>query len=145
MLAIWWNKGVMTAAGLGLCLGLAATAAPAHAAPKTIYAFGDSLTDTGNITSSTFGILPLSPPYAPGRFSNGPLWIDRVAEAYGTQVDAVAGGWQRLAFGGATTGGTVPPGVTFQTLDFWRGRVNGAPTRTRCISSMAAATTCGTS
>ena len=57
----------------------------------SIYAFGDSLTDTGNITSSTLRHLPLSPPYAPGRFSNGPLWIDRVAAAYGTQVDAVAG------------------------------------------------------
>jgi phospholipase/lecithinase/hemolysin len=118
MLAIWWNKGVITVAGLGLCLGIAATAAPAHAAPKTIYAFGDSLTDTGNITSSSFGIVPLSPPYAPGRFSNGPLWIDRVAEAYGTQVTPSLAGGNDYAFGGATTGGTVPPGVTFQTLDF---------------------------
>jgi phospholipase/lecithinase/hemolysin len=118
MLAIWWNKGVITVAGLGLCLGLTATAAPADAAPKTIYAFGDSLTDTGNITSSSFGIVPLSPPYAPGRFSNGPLWIDRVAEAYGTQVTPSLAGGNDYAFGGATTGGTVPPGVTFQTLDF---------------------------
>lgn len=118
MLAIWWNKGAMAGAGLGLCLGIAAAATPAGAAPTSIYAFGDSLTDTGNITSATFGALPLSPPYAPGRFSNGPLWIDRVAEAYGTQaVPSLAGG-NNYAFGGATTGGTVPPGVTFQTLDY---------------------------
>jgi hypothetical protein len=63
MIAILWNKGVKTAVGLSLCLGVAAAASPAVAAPTSIYAFGDSLTDTGNVSASTFGILPLSPPY----------------------------------------------------------------------------------
>jgi len=127
MLAVWWNKSVMTMAGIGLCLGIAAMAVPADAAPTAIYAFGDSLTDTGNIAATTAGVIPLSPPYAAGRFSNGPLWIDRVAAAYGTQaVPSLAGG-NNFAFGGATTGGTVPPGVTFQTLDYLaRQGINGA-------------------
>jgi len=120
MLAFLWNKGVMTVAGIGLCFGIAATTSPADAAPRTIYAFGDSLTDTGNFSLSTFGVFPLSPPYAPGRFSNGQLWIERVAAAYGTQMTPSLAGGNNYAFGGATTGGTVPPGVTFQTLDYLR-------------------------
>jgi phospholipase/lecithinase/hemolysin len=118
MLADLWNKGVMTVAGIGLCFGIAATTSPADAAPRAVYAFGDSLTDTGNFTLSTFGAFPLSPPYAPGRFSNGQLWIERVAAAYGTQMTPSLAGGNNYAFGGATTGGIEPPGVTFQTLDF---------------------------
>src|SRR4051812_32535836 len=118
MLADLWNKGVMTVAGIGLCLGIVATTSPVDAAQKTIYAFGDSLTDTGNFSLSTLGVVPLSPPYAPGRFSNGQLWIERVAAAYGTQMTPSLAGGNNYAFGGATTGGTVPPGVTFQTLDY---------------------------
>jgi phospholipase/lecithinase/hemolysin len=127
MLAIWLNKGVKTAIGLSLCLGVAAAASPAVAAPTSIYAFGDSLTDTGNFTASTFGILPLSPPYGPGRFSNGPLWIDHVTAAYGTQATPSLLGGNNFAYASATTGGTVPPGVTFQTLDYLaRQGTNGA-------------------
>jgi len=126
MLAIRWNKGVMIAAGLSLCLGVAATSSTADATPTSVYAFGDSLTDTGNINASTFGILPLSP-YASGRFSNGPIWIDRVTSAFGTQATPSLTGGNNFAYGGATTGGIAPPGVTFQTLDYLaRQGVNGA-------------------
>jgi phospholipase/lecithinase/hemolysin len=118
MIAILWNKDVKTAVGLSLCLGVAAAASPAVAAPTSIYAFGDSLTDTGNVSASTFGILPLSPPYAPGRFSNGPLWVGHVMAAYGTQATPSLLGGNNFAYGGATTGGIIPPGVTFQTLDY---------------------------
>jgi outer membrane lipase/esterase len=117
MLESWLKKGVVTALGFGLCI--AAMSAPANAAPTaSIYAFGDSLTDTGNITIATGGIIPLSPPYAPGRFSNGQLWIDRVAAAFGTQATPSLTGGNNFAFSGATTGGIEPLGVTFQTLDF---------------------------
>jgi phospholipase/lecithinase/hemolysin len=117
MLAMWWNKAMKTAIGLSLCLGVAATASPADAAPTSVYAFGDSLTDTGNVNASTFGILPLSP-YTSGRFSNGLLWIDRVTSAFGTQATPSLTGGNNFAYGGATTGGTIPPGATFQTLDY---------------------------
>ena len=41
---------------------------------KVVY-FGDSLTDTGNIYM--YGhIMPKSPPYYNGRFSNGPVWSE---------------------------------------------------------------------
>jgi len=106
--------------GFGLsCLDIATTASPADAAPvRSVYAFGDSLTDTGNWTASVLDLLPLSPPYAPGRFSNGPLWIEHVAAAFGTEATPSLAGGNNFAYSGATTGGIVPPGVTFQTLDF---------------------------
>lgn len=51
-----------------------ATAAPATASPfGAIYAFGDSLSDTGNAYVASGRTIPQSPPYAPGRFSNGPI------------------------------------------------------------------------
>ena len=48
------------------------------------YVFGDSLSDTGNIFTATEGLtnpetaVPPNPPYAPGRFSNGDIWVDFV-------------------------------------------------------------------
>ncbi|MFQ5567115.1 MAG: SGNH/GDSL hydrolase family protein, partial [Paracoccaceae bacterium] len=57
--------------------------APAHdlePRPFTdLWAFGDSLTDTGNLFSLTGDVEPPSPPYFNGRFSNGPVWIESLA------------------------------------------------------------------
>ena len=50
------------------------------------YVFGDSLSDTGNVFNATGGLenpesaFPPSPPYAPGRFSNGDIWVDFVGD-----------------------------------------------------------------
>jgi thermolabile hemolysin len=44
-----------------------------------IVAFGDSLTDTGNVFN-LFGNLAVGPPYVQGRFSNGPVYVERLAE-----------------------------------------------------------------
>ncbi len=44
-----------------------------------IVAFGDSLTDTGNVYD-IFGNLAVGPPYYQGRFSNGPVYVERLAE-----------------------------------------------------------------
>ena len=46
-----------------------------------IYAFGDSLTDAGNVFNA-IGV-PASPPYFNGEFSNGPIWVQDVAAALG--------------------------------------------------------------
>ncbi|MEL6494320.1 MAG: SGNH/GDSL hydrolase family protein [Cyanobacteria bacterium J06623_7] len=58
---------------------------------SNIYAFGDSLLDTGNLFNvTTFArelappgtelfAIPPSPPYFAGRFSNGPIWLDNLA------------------------------------------------------------------
>ncbi|MEB3340818.1 SGNH/GDSL hydrolase family protein [Okeania sp.] len=65
-----------------------------------IYVFGDSLSDTGNAFATTGGLLPESPPYFKGRFSNGPLWIETLA----SQLELEANPNLNFAFGGATTG-----------------------------------------
>lgn len=51
-----------------------------------LYIFGDSLSDTGNIFNLTGGAFP-PPPYAAGRFSNGDVWVDYLAEDLGLQID----------------------------------------------------------
>lgn len=63
-----------------------------------IIVFGDSLSDTGNFYHLTGGLLPPAP-YDAGRFSNGPLWIEYLADDLGMQV--LAG--DNYAVAGATT------------------------------------------
>jgi phospholipase/lecithinase/hemolysin len=48
-----------------------------------LVAFGDSLTDTGNRYAATGGTDPSSPPYDAGRSSDGPLWVEHLAEGLG--------------------------------------------------------------
>ncbi|MCJ8280629.1 MAG: SGNH/GDSL hydrolase family protein, partial [Rivularia sp. ALOHA_DT_140] len=47
------------------------------------YVFGDSLSETGNLSNATEGLIPPCPPYAPGRFSNGDIWVDFVGNEIG--------------------------------------------------------------
>lgn len=47
-----------------------------------IYAFGDSLTDVGNVYTATGGTIPASP-YVNGQFSNGPVWVQDLATGLG--------------------------------------------------------------
>ena len=81
-----------------------------------IYVLGDSLSDTGNVFNATIdpqtGIGLPPPPYFPGRFSNGPIWIDELAQKLNldspTPSFQVANGATstsgiNFAFGGATT------------------------------------------
>ena len=77
--------------------------------------FGDSLVDNGNAFRATGGIIPPSPPYFNGRFSNGPVWV----EGFSTELKLPAGSNSNFAFGGATsgTGNTIDvalPGLTTQ-------------------------------
>ncbi|WP_211829778.1 SGNH/GDSL hydrolase family protein [Kistimonas asteriae] len=44
--------------------------------------FGDSLSDQGKLHDKVNGAMPISPPYWKGRFSNGPVWTDILAETY---------------------------------------------------------------
>jgi outer membrane lipase/esterase len=62
-----------------------------------IIVLGDSLSDTGNFFQQSGGIPPA--PYAEGRFSNGPLWIEYLAQDLGMEI----GAGDNLAVGGATT------------------------------------------
>ena len=59
-----------------------------NSAPVTdLYAFGDSLVDTGNLFALTGGIEPPSPPYFDGRFSSGPVWVETLGPLLGLDVD----------------------------------------------------------
>lgn len=73
-----------------------------------MYVFGDSLSDTGNLFNRTGAPTR---PYVNGRFSNGLLWDDRLAnqlQTILTPITSVAAGETpqsiNFAFGGATTG-----------------------------------------
>ncbi|MBV8093668.1 MAG: SGNH/GDSL hydrolase family protein [Acetobacteraceae bacterium] len=72
-----------------------------------IYAFGASLVDAGNIYRLSLGLVPASPPYSSGRFSNGPVWVQDLAAGLGLPPlgPSVSGGTD-FAFGGAETGTT---------------------------------------
>lgn len=72
-----------------------------HAAKinKLIF-FGDSLSDNGNLYSLLFHIIPKSPPYFEGRFSNGPTWAENLGKHYQNKNSA---DYKIYAYGGATT------------------------------------------
>jgi phospholipase/lecithinase/hemolysin len=84
-----------------------------------LFVFGDSLSDTGNAFIATGGLVnptqatPPSPPYFPGRFSNGPIWVDDLGSKLGltpaVYANLIPGGPSptegiNFAVGGATTG-----------------------------------------
>lgn len=127
---------------VALVLAGAAGAAPYSA----VHFFGDSLSDTGNIFRTTtilhdgtFGLFPIepaSPPYFNGRFSNGPVWTETVAQRLGQPTASQPAGMSlgvlgsntgpgnNYAIGGARTGmggalgafdGLVPTGIQAQT------------------------------
>ena len=93
-----------------------------------IVAFGDSYVDTGNLFVATGGTFPASPPYFSGRFSNGPLWVERLATdlALPAPTPSLAGGtdyaWAgaETALGGLSTVGT--PNVGTQISSYLRDR-----------------------
>ena len=119
-----------------------------------IFVFGDSLSDTGNLFRLSGGYPP--PPYFEGRFSNGPLWVERLADALGMEIAA----GDNYAVGGATTGhfnsnnglnGRVYPGLLDEIASFtatqsaaeakgsaiWlRGNHPGSFTATRCAAEV---------
>jgi len=64
------------------------------------YVFGDSFCDTGNIFLATYGTTPASP-YFEGRFSNGPLWVDKLAGSLHLPIAPLLAGGTNYSFGGA--------------------------------------------
>ena len=79
---------------------------PTHAGSpySALYAFGDSLSDVGNVFAASRGTEPARP-YFQGRFSNGPIWLDYLAAQFrtGRMIPSLLGG-KDYAFGSATTG-----------------------------------------
>jgi phospholipase/lecithinase/hemolysin len=82
---------------------------------STIYAFGDSLSDAGNVSLITalIGEEPVSPPYnsqsyglvSASEFSNGPVWVQDLAAilGLGRLTPSLTGGTD-FAYGGAEAG-----------------------------------------
>jgi phospholipase/lecithinase/hemolysin len=107
---------------LALVLSLDATGIRAEAGDVTqIIAFGDSLSDVGN-TYLAAGI-PASPPYYNGHYSNGPIWLEYLANRLGiaAPTPSLAGGTD-YAWGGAQTGDGLSvqgtPNTGFQIATF---------------------------
>lgn len=70
------------------------------AVPGGLVVFGDSYSDTGLAWQAfqSQGVnLPQAPYYLDGRFSNGPVAVERMAQTWGVALDS-------RAWGGATTG-----------------------------------------
>jgi phospholipase/lecithinase/hemolysin len=104
-----------------LLTGLPAISA---AAPfSALYAFGDSLSDTGNIAFASGGTVP-APPYDPFRFTNrAPVAVEALGAALGLPTAPFLGGGTNFAFGGARTGtDAFPAGLLTQV-----GLFNGLP------------------
>src|SRR4051812_14643619 len=74
---------------------------------SAVYAFGDSLSDAGNVSYLTLDQLPVSSIYSDGRFSNGNVWVQDLSQNLGLPpVSASLTGGTDYAYGGAQTGAT---------------------------------------
>lgn len=103
---------------------MVAVSVTAQAGPFSgIYVFGDSLSDTGNLSLVTGGAAPgTAQPYDGGRFSNGPLWVEGLAWGLGLagQASPYLMGGNNYAYAGARTGTALtPPGVLAQVAGIW--------------------------
>jgi phospholipase/lecithinase/hemolysin len=78
-------------------------AIPASASEPATYnqivVFGDSLSDNGNLYRTALGLMPKSPPYYQGRFSNGPAWADIAAKYFADKHNVTL---ENYAVGGET-------------------------------------------
>lgn len=111
---MWLKKLLMLTAtaaiALGIVLGWTSLRATQNFAQ--LYVFGDSLSDVGNVFEATKGDNPPSPPYFQGHYSNGPVWVEYLAQ----QLKLTINKDMNFASGGATTGGAqgIPPGLLTQ-------------------------------
>jgi thermolabile hemolysin len=79
--------------------------------------FGDSLSDVGTVYRATQGLYPPNPPYFQGRYSNGRVWVEYLAE----QLQLSPNQTSNFAYGGATTGNQTNqpvPGLLSQVETF---------------------------
>lgn len=90
----------------------------------SLFVFGDSLSDGGNVYAATGGAVP-GAGYYNGRFSNGPIWADKLAAHLGTALTPSLTGGNDYAWGGAETGtglsGDGTPNVGTQIATFAGG------------------------
>ena len=82
-----------------------------------LYVFGDSLSDVGTVFRATGGTYPPSPTYYQGRYSNGRVWAEYLAD----RLHLSSRQTNNFACGGATTGSernTLVPGLLTQVQSF---------------------------
>ncbi len=78
------------------CSTMALSSTALAATPSKLVVFGDSLSDTGNLAALLGGAVP-GAPYYHGRFSNGPVAVEVMAQTLGVTLED-------HAYGGAKTG-----------------------------------------
>jgi phospholipase/lecithinase/hemolysin len=90
------RKAIVFAVFVAITL-LAMTSFASAGAYSNVFVYGDSLSDTGNVYNASGHTIPLSPPYYNGRFSNGPLAVEYLANSLHSPLTS-------FAWAGATTG-----------------------------------------
>jgi phospholipase/lecithinase/hemolysin len=82
-----------------------------------LYVFGDSLSDVGTVFRATGGMYPPNPSYFQGRYSNGRVWVEYLAD----RLHLSSKQTNNFACGGATTGSnsnSLVPGLLKQVQSF---------------------------
>jgi len=75
-----------------------------------IFVFGDSFSDVGNVFAASDRTEPSAPPYFRGRYSNGRVYVEFMAQTLGISVTTETD----FAWGGATTSNSyIPSQSTF--------------------------------
>lgn len=125
-----WLAAIAASLLLISCGGSSTDTPEAPPFGKTTVVFGASVSDTGNACALSAASCPPAPPYATGRASNGPLWIETVVARYGAAATPSLLGGFNYSYAGATTGavpGTSvtnrPPSMVAQ-MDQYLARVN---------------------
>lgn len=99
------SRVLLTAAAsvMVVSCGDSSTEPPAPKLFETVVVFGASLDDTGNACNAAPTSCPPFP-YANARFSNGPLWVEQMANVLNARVAPALGGGTNYAFASARTG-----------------------------------------
>ncbi|KAJ3104496.1 hypothetical protein HDU97_009109 [Phlyctochytrium planicorne] len=87
---------------IAVSAAMAASFVSAQQTFKEVVVFGDSYSDSGNTFKQSNGKFPPSPPYAAGRFSNGPVWVENVASKFNAPI-------RNFAYGGAVANSSAFP------------------------------------
>jgi outer membrane lipase/esterase len=94
---------------LALTVALALAPLASAGSFSSVISFGDSLSDTGNISFATGGFPP--PPYTPGRFTSnfqdgtpGQVWVEHVSAHFGASSVSTLNGGTNYAWGGSRIG-----------------------------------------
>ncbi|MEM7221931.1 MAG: SGNH/GDSL hydrolase family protein [Pseudomonadota bacterium] len=112
---------------------LSLTGAHRALAYDQIFVFGDSVSDSGNVFIGSGGLTPDPMAYSDGRFSNGLIWVDRLAMAYGESLTPSLAATDlstqsvNFAWGGSQTGGSnfTPDGLSI--VPGLNGQISGDP------------------